>query len=171
MPLNIDFTQILLHMLNLVILVGGLALILYKPVARFLRERREYYEKLETYTAGKAEECEKLKQEYEQKIAETDEALKDRFATAEREAADAATRIINDAKSKADAIIKAAETDAEARKEHILESTQTEIGELVLTATQKLLGENSALEKDSALYDEFIRRAEHETTGQGEDDE
>ena len=38
MPLNIDITQILLHMLNFVILAGGLTFLLYRPVQKFLNE-------------------------------------------------------------------------------------------------------------------------------------
>ena len=45
--MNIDIVQILLHALNLVILTGGLTLILYKPVRKFLVERRAYYEERE----------------------------------------------------------------------------------------------------------------------------
>ena len=39
LPLNIDFQQILLHMLNIVLLFGGLYLLLYKPVKKFMDER------------------------------------------------------------------------------------------------------------------------------------
>ena len=42
MPLNIDFLQILLHLLNFVILAGGLTFLLYKPVVKFLESRRAY---------------------------------------------------------------------------------------------------------------------------------
>ena len=165
MPLNIDLTQILLHILNLVILVGGLTLILYRPVNRFLAGRREYYAGLERETAEKAAEAERLKAEYEKKLDEADEALQASRAEAEREAADNAARMIDEAKVKAAAIIRNAESEAEARKANVLESAQTEIGELVLSATQKMLGDGASPEKDSALYDEFIRRA-----GNGEAD-
>ena len=40
LPLNIDFQQILLHLLNFVILAGGLYLLLYKPVNKFIKKRR-----------------------------------------------------------------------------------------------------------------------------------
>ena len=36
MPLNIDFVQILLHLLNFVILAGGLTLLLFNPVKKFI---------------------------------------------------------------------------------------------------------------------------------------
>ena len=171
MPLNIDFTQVLLHMLNLVILVGGLTLILYKPVTKFLRERRAYYEDLERESAEKAAEAERLKNEYENKTREADAQLKENRAASEREIAERATQVMEEAKAKADAMLRAAEEEAETRKAHVLESAQTEIGEMVLAAAQKLLGDTASPEKDAALYDEFIRRAENERKSKGASDE
>lgn len=46
-PLNIDWQQILLHLLNFVILFAGLYLLLYKPVKAFMQKRREHYEKMD----------------------------------------------------------------------------------------------------------------------------
>ena len=40
MPLNIDWQQILLHLLNFAILFAGLWLLLYKPVVGALRHAR-----------------------------------------------------------------------------------------------------------------------------------
>ena len=57
-------------------------------------------------------------------------------------------------------IILAAEQEAEDRKEHILDSAQTEIGELVVAATQKLLSDTVTPERNTELYDEFIRLAD-----------
>ena len=171
MPLNIDFTQVLLHMLNLVLLVGGLTLILYKPAVKFLRERRAYFEDLERETAEKAAEAERLKNEYETKTRDADVLLKEKRAAAEREIAERATQVMEETKTKADAMLRAAEEEAEIRKVHVLESAQTEIGEMVLAAAQKLLGDTASPERDAALYDEFIRRAENERKTKGTDDE
>ena len=84
----------------------------------------------------------------------------ERIKSAQREAADAAGRYIAEAKEKADAVIRSAEDEAESRKKHILESAQTEIGELVLSAAQKLLADTADPETDSALYDRFISTVE-----------
>ena len=46
MPLNIDIVQILLHMLNFVILAGGLTLLLFKPVKKFMADRKQYFDSL-----------------------------------------------------------------------------------------------------------------------------
>ena len=43
MPLNIDWQQILLHLLNFLILFAGLYFILYKPVKKFMKKRADGY--------------------------------------------------------------------------------------------------------------------------------
>ena len=46
MPLNIDFTQVLLHMLNFVILAGALGFLLFKPINKFMADRQKHFEDL-----------------------------------------------------------------------------------------------------------------------------
>ena len=165
MPLNIDVLQILLHMLNFVILAGGLTFLLFDPVNRFLEQRRDQFAETEKRNRESAEENERLRAEYEQRLRDADAEIFERKKAAEKEWADISAHHIKEAKDKAAAIILAAEQEAEDRKEHILESAQTEIGELVVSATQKLLSDTVTPERNSALYDEFIRLAEGEVAG------
>ena len=160
MPLNIDFFQILLHMLNFAILAGGLTFLLFKPIVNFLNERREHYESIESENAKKEEELNNMRSEYESKLADAKNEAAQLRIRSEKETADAARQYIEAAKQKADSIIRSAEEEAELRKEHILDSAQTEIGELVVSATQKLLSDTVTDERNSKLYDEFIRVAE-----------
>lgn len=159
-PLNIDFLQILLHMLNFVILAGGLTFLLYKPVIRFLEQRKAYFAEQEKALQEGKEENERLQEEYEEKIKTAELEIQARRKDAEKEWTEISEQHINEAKEKAAAILQAAEEEAEDRKEHILESVQTEIGELVVGATQKLLSDAANDRRDSALYDEFIRLTE-----------
>ncbi len=166
LPLNIDFLQILLHLLNFVILAGGLTFLLFKPVTRFLEQRKEQFAKAEEENQRAEEENQRLRAEYEQKLQEADAEILERQKAAEKEWAEISAQHINEAKEKAAAIIHAAEEEAEDRKEHILESAQTEIGELVVTATQKLLSDTVTPERNSALYDEFVRLAGDTVAGE-----
>ena len=68
MPLNIDLVQVLLHMLNFVILAGGLTLLLFRPVRRFMDGRRRAFEERERKNSEDAAENERLKAEYEEKL-------------------------------------------------------------------------------------------------------
>ncbi len=160
MPLNIDLLQILLHMLNFTILAGGLTFLLYKPVNKFLNERKEYFEKLSKENDEAKKQAEAMRAEYQERINSAKQEAENIKNTAEQEMAAVAKAYIEEAKSKAQNIVIAAEHEAEIRKEHILDSAQTEIGELVVTATQKLLSDTVTPERNSALYDEFIRLAE-----------
>lgn len=164
MPLNIDVLQILLHMLNFVILAGGLIFLLYNPVIKFLDERKKHFEDLENENKRIAEENEKLKSEYEARAAQIKKEIEEMRSSAEKELADISKSYLNEAKEKASAIISAAEREAEDRKEHILDSAQTEIGELVITAAQKLLSDTVTPERDSAMYDKFIELAQKTVT-------
>ena len=68
MPLNIDFQQICLHLLNFAILFTGLYLILYKPVKDFMNKRQEHYKDMEKKADDNKAEAEELKKSYEERI-------------------------------------------------------------------------------------------------------
>ena len=160
MPLNINLLQILLHALNFIILAGGLTFILFKPAEKFLSSRKEYFENAEKEINAAREQNEKLKEEYEIKLKEANEQIAEMRISAEKEIADTSKASLERAKETAKLIVAAAEQEAEDRKEHILDSAQAEIGELVISATQKLLSDTVTPERNSALYDEFIRLAD-----------
>ena len=160
MPLNIDFVQVLLHMLNFVILAGGLALILFHPIKKFMVERQKQFEEREAANREQAEENERLKTELAEKAASFEAEMAETRLKAEQETADAAKAYIDASKTEAASIIAKAEKEAEKRKEQILDSAQTEIGELVIGAAQKLLGDTATPEQTQALYDAFLKQAE-----------
>ena len=157
MPLNINVVQILLHMLNFVILAGGLTFLLFKPVKKFLDERQKYFADKEKKLNEGLASNESLKAEYDKKISEVEAEIEEMRLNAKNETAKEAKEYLNNAQAKASAIISEAESQAEDRKEHILDSAQTEIGELVIEATQKLLETNATPDRTHELYDEFIK--------------
>ena len=163
MPLNIDIVQILLHMLNFVILAGGLTLLLFKPVKKFIGERQQYFEKQKQENEKNAAENEKLKEEYEAKLRDADAEIAEMKEKVKIETAETSKEYIDTAQEKANAIIAEAENEAEIRQVHILDSAQTEIGELVIEATQKLLTESASEERVHNLYDEFIKKTAAES--------
>ena len=162
MPLNIDFVQVLLHLLNFVILAGGLTLLVYKPVMKFLDARKAHFEALAEQNQAAKEESDRLQKAYASRLADAEAEIAEQRQKAERESAETAKAYLDTAREKAAAILSAAEAEAETRRAQILDSAQTEIGELVLEATQKLLSGTADPARTGALYDEFLRRAEAE---------
>ena len=73
-PLNIDWQQILLHLLNFVILAGGLYLLLYKPVLAFMEKRQSYYREQDRRAAETLADAEKKAAEVRRQMQDADGA-------------------------------------------------------------------------------------------------
>ena len=81
-PLNIDWQQILLHFFNFSILVGGLYLLLFKPVKSFMEKREKHYADME----AAAKEAEAFAQQQRDAAkAQADKILSDAKDAAESE--------------------------------------------------------------------------------------
>ena len=74
-PLNIDWQQILLHFFNFSILVGGLYLLLFKPVKRFMEKREKHYADMEAAAVAREKDTEALKAAMAQREADFDAVL------------------------------------------------------------------------------------------------
>ena len=84
-PLNIDWQQILLHLLNFVILAGGLYLLLYKPVKTFMEKRQQYYQEQDAKAAKTLADAEKTAAEVRQQLKNADADAAAKLAAAQRE--------------------------------------------------------------------------------------
>ena len=89
-PLNIDWQQILLHLLNFVILAGGLYLLLYKPVKTFMEKRQQYYQEQDAKAAKTLADAEKTMAEVRQQLKMPTPTLRQKLAAAQK-SADAAS--------------------------------------------------------------------------------
>ncbi|MBQ1483746.1 MAG: ATP synthase F0 subunit B [Eubacterium sp.] len=156
MPLNIDFRQICLHMLNFVILFGGLYFLLYKPVSDFMEKRRKHYEDMARETEENLSNARAFKSEYDAKLglAEVEaENIKDK---ARAEAVKEAKRSREQAEREAEAILENARADAEAEKGRMLNAAREEIEDIVSDVARKVLTQG----KDP--IDQFLASVERE---------
>lgn len=156
MPLNIDITQILLHMLNLVILFFGLYMILYKPVLRFMQAREEKYKEDAEKAKENLEKSEQLKGEYEAKLREADSEIEElRKKSLERIDKNEQEKQAQ-ARAEADEIILKAKENARREHDRIIANANSEIKGLVEEAAAKLtIGEDT-----SDAYEKFLDDAE-----------
>ena len=142
-PLNIDWQQILLHLLNFVILAGGLYLLLYKPVKTFMEKRQQYYQEQDAKAAKTLADAEKTMAEVRQQLKNAD--------------ADAAAKLAAAQKSADAAMQRQLSAHAAAQREHdkLLSDAQKELKDLAVTATEKLV-----LQSDGDAFDQFLDAAE-----------
>ena len=104
-PLNIDWQQILLHLLNFVILAGGLYLLLYKPVKTFMEKRQQYYQEQDAKAAKTLADAEKTMAEVRQQLKNADADAAAKLAAAQKSADAAMQRQLSDARAQAEQIL------------------------------------------------------------------
>lgn len=150
-PLNIDWQQILLHWMNLVILTGGLYFLLYKPVKQFMEKREAHYRELEDQAAGKLREAEELKASYQAKLDGAEEEI--RQARAKSQAA--VQQSVEEQMAQAKQIVAKAKEEAASSRDQIIRESQRELRELTVAAVKKL-----TVKADTDLFDQFLDLAE-----------
>ena len=115
-PLNIDWQQILLHLLNFVILAGGLYLLLYKPVKTFMEKRQQYYQEQDAKAAKTLADAEKTAAEVRQQLKNADADAAAKLAAAQKSADAAMQRQLSDARAQAEQILADAHAAPSARR-------------------------------------------------------
>lgn len=155
LPLNIDLQQIFLHMLNFVILVGGLYFILYNPVKKFMDQRTAHYAEMDKAAADKLAAAEKLEAEHQAQLEKLDEELRQRRAESQKIAQAAAQQQLDRAQEQADEIVAGAQKAAQSIRTKAVADSQKEIKELAMAAAEKL-----TLKSSKDAFDEFLNLAE-----------
>ena len=154
MPLNIDFQQIFLHLLNFTILFAALDLLLYRPVKAFMDARAAGYAEKDRQARETLEEAERVKADYERKLAEASGEIRRQKEQAQQASLAAAEEQRRQAEAEVAHLLAQARTEARLEKEHILQEARGEIEEMVATAAEKLILANT-----SAAYDQFLDAA------------
>ena len=157
MPLNIDWQQILLHLLNFAILACGLYFLLYKPVKGFMAKREQHYRELDEQTKQDREEAAALRKAAQEKLNAAEDEIVHMRTHASDEIEAEKQRLLGDARAEARRILETAGKTAEMRSKKALADSNDEIRAIALEAVQKLLI------NDGNALDKFLDAAESET--------
>ncbi len=133
-PLNIDWRQILLHLLNLAILFLILYFLLYSPVKKFMDKRRQYYEEQDAEAKAKLEAADREKATYDELIGKADEEILTKKRTAIADARAESERIIKAAEEESAAILKKANLKAEEMKAKAEDQAKEELSAVIAKA-------------------------------------
>ena len=154
-PLNIDWQQILLHFFNFSILVGGLYLLLFKPVKSFMEKREKHYADMEAAAVAREKDTEALKAAMAQREADFDAVLEEKRAAAAKEAEAFAQQQRDAAKAQADKILSDAKDAAESERQKIVAEANREAVAIAEDAMEKLMAAQTA-----QAYDAFGNAAQ-----------
>lgn len=151
-PLNIDWQQILLHLLNFVVLFAILYFLLYNPVKSFMNKRCEYYKNLDDEAKNNLRKAEELKQEYADKLHSVDDEIEEKRQAAYQAMSEKNENSLRQAKQKAEQIVSDAYKKAENERSRILENAGKEIADMAAEAAEKIVINAST----SDAYDNFL---------------
>ena len=154
MPLNIDWQQILLHLLNFVILAGGLYFLLYKPVEDFMGKRAREYRELDERARRDREEAAAMRKSAQEKLDAMHEEIAQMRIKAGDEIEAEKQQMVAEARAEARRILETAGKTAEQRSKKAIADTNEEIRDLAMEAVRKML-----LSDENAL-DRFLDAAE-----------
>ena len=154
MPLNIDFQQIFLHLLNFTILFAAMYFLLYKPVKDFMDKRAAYYADLDRQAQDKLEEAERIHQDYQRRLEAADSEIQEKSLQAQKLAMEAAEQQLKKAQAEASHVLAKASAEANAEKERIRHDARDAVEEMIAAAAEKLILANT-----SAAYDQFLDAA------------
>lgn len=156
MPLNIDFQQIFLHLLNFTLLFAILYYLLYSPVKNFMAKRDEFYANMDKEANAHLESALHDKEEYAALMASADEEIHQEKEKVRKELDELYTRRVRQSEDEAAKILANARQDAEREKTNIIASAQSEISDMVTAATEKIVLQASA----SEAFEQFLDAAE-----------
>ena len=157
-PLNIDWRQILLHLLNFAILFAALYFLLYKPVKKYGEKRKKYYADLDEAANVKNAEAEAKKTEYENKLAEAEAEIADKKSAAALDAEKTRAEIVAEAEREADVILKNAAAQAEKSAADTERKAKAELADAVMLAVKEKIVAGDT----DAAFESFLKEAEAE---------
>lgn len=130
------------------------------PLADAIDERTTNLERTFSEAEDLRNEMTKMKQEYEQRLVQTEASAREQIQAQIREATTLRQTLMAEATSKADEMVKKAQEEIALEKDKVMTALRLEVVNLTLGATEKILGQSMDDEKNRRLVQEFIEKAE-----------
>lgn len=157
LPLGLDGVKIALHMLNFLLLMGGLTFLLYKPVLKFINNRQQTIKKQIEDNAAAKKEAEEMLSEYQQKILNAEKEIDKIHADALKTMAAERESIISDAKLKAEEIYNKAKAERDYERDNAIKNLQNEVADVAVKLAENILDREISKEENLKLIDESIK--------------
>lgn len=154
---SLNIWQILISLMNLTILYLGLKKFLYKPVKKVLADRQAQLDAQYAAAAEAERTAFAARDEYTEKLAgaqtEAEGIIHDATVNASRRG----ERIVEEAREKAESIVRQGELEAAMEKKKAQESIKREITEVSSALTEQLLGREMKTEDHRSMIDSFLQ--------------
>jgi len=147
--------EIGIYMVNILLLVGVLAFLLYKPVKKFLNQRRGRIEGDLASAKQQLEEAEQLKAKYERMIANIGEERDEILSQAHKRAVERSDELLFEARREAEALHARAVAELELERKNAF----NDMKEQMIEISALMAGRFVKVSMDRAAQDKYIDEA------------
>jgi F-type H+-transporting ATPase subunit b len=153
-------SDILIHIINIVVLFLLLRAILLKPVIRFLNERAERINTQIKDAETLKDEAQALKQAYEQHMEAYEEEGHNIIRDSQVKATENAEAIIKEAKNQAEAIVSGAHVRIANDKAQAVAEARAEVALLATEIASRILQREVSVDDNKAVVESFFQNDE-----------
>ena len=154
--ISVNFWQMVISILNLLILFFILKRFLFKPVKKMLAARRAQVDALYGDAAQAKSEAEASRDEYNAALAHADERAEKIVSDATRRADEKAEAIVKDAEAEAELRRKRADEEIAQERKKALNEIKDDISDISVEIAEKVVGREIREEDHRDLIDAFI---------------
>lgn len=155
--LDLDFMDVIAHLVNFLILVVVVGFLVYKPMVKLIHARQDSVRKQMEENKEKMRNAEALKEEYEWMIAKSAEEVARKKAEAEQETVMESVALLQNAKAEAAKILEKAEEDAKAEKTAAIADMKGDIVSIATMIASGILSREITPEEDAKIIDACLK--------------
>lgn len=156
--LEINWLEIGIHVLNVIILFVVLRKILYKPVMKFIKKREHTFaDKVDELDLREKDLIQK-KKEYEFMMDEASNEAAAIITNSNEMARDHARELLDNSKEHARDLVIRAKKEIDAEKTQARMDMKTEIADMAILIAEKVLEREVSLDDNRKIIDEFFER-------------
>ena len=156
--MEINFLEIILYIVNIIILFFFLRWLLYKPIARFLSNRTNEIQKQIDEAAQKYSDAEQLKAKYDEMMENAQDLATELINKSKSVADEQARQIVAEAEESADEIRTRTEKHIESQKQQAVLEMRQEVTRMAIQIAEKVLQREVSYEDNKNIINEFFEK-------------
>jgi F-type H+-transporting ATPase subunit b len=156
--LGIEPAAIVVEMVGFVLLLLLLKRFLWQPVTDYLQRRQQDIAQTYDKVEQTRQEMERLRDEYEQRLANIEAEARNQIQQAVKEAQQLREQILAEARQQAEKMVRDAEETIRYERQKALAEMRAQVVELTMLATSRILQESVDETKHRKLVEEFINQ-------------
>lgn len=156
--MEINFLEIILYIVNIIILFFFLRWLLYKPMTRFLNNRTNEIQKQIDEAAQKYSDAEQLKAKYDEMMENAQDLATQLINKSKSVADEQARQIVAEAEESADEIRVRTEKHIESQKQQAVLEMRQEVTRMAIQIAEKVLQREVSYEDNKNVINEFFEK-------------